>query len=384
MKKTIITMLAVAIIVSAGPVFAQSNDLPEPGILPGSPAYFIKGFFEGVGTFFTFGNSAKAERHLYLAEKRLAEAQVLAERGDERAQVAVARYEDQFAKANERAKKKGLDAVDVKTARQAGDPIPDIDITIDQPTSRNSGQDTDDNGGLDLLARVTDATTKHLTVLDGVLDKVPEQAKASIEAAKERSMQGQIESLREIAQQDPEVAAGVFERAVQARAGAYIKIGSIEGEALFEEDDEDMEEKAERSKTTEAKVIMGRRLAEEFELYTELGKEISALAEGLQAGETTVEEIVERATSHYRDVLRDVQSKVPPQAQESIQRVINGSRPNADLQTAPSSQPQRSIPENSIERNGSDSETEEAEVERGTEAEAEIGGPPAMPAPVPR
>ena len=415
MKKTLATTLVVTMIVVASPAFAQTKDfnssksntvtsvlaeLPKPGMTPASPFYFVERFFESVGTFFTFGNNVKAERYLALSEERLAEALVLAEQGEGiLAAAVIPMFQDQSERARVSAKavelaegRKGLNAVNVKTARQEGDPIPDIDITTDQP-NRNSGQDTDGDGVLDPLARVTDATTKHLTVLDLVLERVPEQAKASIEAAIERSMQGQIDSLREIAQRDPGVAAEVFERAVQARAEGRLKIGDITGEAwMFEEDDEDMEERTGRSKTTEAKVMLGGRLAEEFELYTELGKEISALAEGLQAGETTVEEIVERAISHYRDVLRDVQSKVSPQAQESTQRVLDGSRPNADLQTTPAPQPQRSIPENSIERTDSDNEIEgsevdsfevdsffdiftEVEVEKDTEAGA--GGPPA-------
>ena len=62
---------------------------------------------------------------------------------------------------------------------------------------------------------------------------------------------------------------------------------------------------------------------EEFNEYAEFGKEISSLAEGLQTGDTTVEELVERATSHHLDILQSVRSKVPAEAQDGIQKAID-------------------------------------------------------------
>ncbi|MEX2014008.1 MAG: DUF5667 domain-containing protein [Parcubacteria group bacterium] len=333
MKKTIIITLTIALIAFASPVFAQEGE-PSAGTTPASPFFFVERFFEGVGTFFTFGNSAKAERYLALAAERLAEAKVLAEEGNEQAVAAVALYEEQYAKAKERAER--------------------------------IAEDTDGNGGLDRLAQVTDATTRHLAVLDEVYEKVPEEAKASIQAAKERSMTGQIEALRGIAQRDPEAAVDIFARAAegrlmaaQARAGAFIKFDTIEGEAVAG-DDSDGDGFADA--------------LEEFERYAEFGKEISTLAEGLQTGETTVEQLVERATSHHRDILLDIQSKAPQQAQDAIRRAlkeIDKMSPKLIERAAPvqtgrptESVPQRSIPENSIERTD-------------TENENGAGGPPA-------
>jgi hypothetical protein len=264
MSKKIITIAILGVFVFSGVTHAQTSDLPDPGVLPGSPFYFVKSFFESIGTFFTFGNSAKAERYLGLAEKRLAEAEALVTQGDEHAQAAVARYEEQYAKAKERAE---------RTAKS------------------------------DLKAQVADAATKHLSVLDEVLNKVPEQAKEPVRVIKERSISGQIEALRGIAQQDPEAAVDIFNRAAEGRLNA------VQARVGHGGDDE---EKA--GEVSEA-------LAE-YEKYAEFGKEISTLAEGLQTGETTVEELVEQATSHHRDVLRDVENKVPSQAQESIQQAL--------------------------------------------------------------
>jgi hypothetical protein len=265
MNKKIIAVAMLGVLIFSGVAHAQTSDLPDPGTLPGSPFYFVKDFFEGVGTFFTFGNSAKAERYLGLAEKRLVEAQALAEQDNERTQATIARYEEQYAKAKERAKR-----------------------------AEN----------IDLEVRVTDATTKHLAVLDSILERVPEQTRESIRVTKERSVAGQLETLRGIAQQDPKAAVDIFARAAEGRLNTANARAGRGG---------DDEEKTEEVSETLA----------EYEKYAEFGKEISTLAEGLQTGETTVEELVERATSHHRDVLHDVESKVPSQARESIQRALD-------------------------------------------------------------
>ncbi len=285
MKKTLVIVLFLVFAV-AGSVSAQTSDLPSAGSVPGSPFYFVDRFFEGIGTFFTFSNSAKATRYLALAEERLAEAQVLTERGDERAQEAVAHYEEQVSEAKER-------------ATQAEE--------------------------LDLEEQVTDATTKHLAVLDDVLERVPEQAKASIQAVKERSIQGQIEALRGIAERDPEVAVDIFSRAAEGRLMAAQARANRGGD----DETEDVEE-----------------ALNEFSEYATFGKEISGLAEGLQTGETTVEELVERATSRHLEILQDVQSRVSAEAQDGIQRAMENAgqiqnlRPTIPTRTQPTQQQQ--------------------------------------------
>jgi len=320
----------------SGVAHAQTNDLPDPGMLPGSPFYFVKGFFEGVGTFFTFGNSAKAERYLALAERRLAEANALATQGDERAQVAITRYEEQYAAAKERAER-----------------------------AEN----------IDLEARVTDATTKHLAVLDGVLERVPEQAKESIRAAKERSVAGQLEALRGIAGRDPEAAVDIFARAAEGRLNAANARAGRGGDDEAEEVEEALEE---------------------YEKYAQFGQEISTMAEGVRTGETTVEDLVKRATSHHLQVLEDVRQKLPPQAQQQFQRALDSAREVQELRpaipaqqqqpgiqqqrpTTPGAQPTPAplqLPPQSQQR-GNDVEENEVEVEN------ETGGPPqGTPVPV--
>jgi len=129
----------------AGAVQAQTNDLPKPGMLPGNPFYFLKSWSEGIGTFFTFGDVAKAERFLNLSEKRSAEANALVAKGKpEIAEKAIGKYQAQLDRAlakAEEAKAKGLDTDEV-------------------------------------LAKVSEATLKHQAVLADVYERVTEQAKS--------------------------------------------------------------------------------------------------------------------------------------------------------------------------------------------------------------
>lgn len=249
-----------------GVAVAETNELPDPGFLPGSPFYFVKKFFEDVGALFTFGDGAKAERHIRLAERRLAEAKALAEREDEeQTKSAIEMYEEQIKSAYER-------------ANQAGK--------------------------VDLEARVADATTRHLTVLDGIAERVPERAREAVKAARERSMRGQVEALRAIAQRSPEAAARVFEKAAEARVNAFIKLGDIKGEVTAGSDDNDLKSPL-----------------EEIEAHDNLGREISEIARGLRAGETTVEDLVNKATSHHLEVLERVRQKLQDKDHPRLQRV---------------------------------------------------------------
>ncbi|MBM4401778.1 MAG: hypothetical protein FJ044_00845 [Candidatus Cloacimonetes bacterium] len=143
----------------------QANDLPDPGMLPGNPFYFLKSWSEDIGTFFTFGDVAKAERFLNLSEKRLAEANALANKGkSEIAEKAIGRYQEQLSRAlakAEEAKAKGLDTDEV-------------------------------------LAKVSEATLKHQAVLADVYERVPEQAKPAIERAMQVGMRGHEEALKAV------------------------------------------------------------------------------------------------------------------------------------------------------------------------------------------
>ena len=151
-----------------GLAHSQANDLPDPGILPDSPFYFLKSWSEEIGTLLTFGEEKKAERFLNLSEKRLSEARALAEKGrGEMSEKAMERYENQLNSAMERAER-----------------------------AKERGIDMDE-----LLERISERTLKHQEVLADVYERVPEEAREGIERAMENSMRGHEEALRAVSQE---------------------------------------------------------------------------------------------------------------------------------------------------------------------------------------
>lgn len=84
MKKVIILVIIFTFIFSVNTVEARfPDDLPGPEIMPDSPFYFLKLFWEKVVLFFTFGAERKAEKYITFAEKRAYEAKQMLEEGKE-------------------------------------------------------------------------------------------------------------------------------------------------------------------------------------------------------------------------------------------------------------------------------------------------------------
>ncbi len=138
-------------------VLAQETELPDPGLTPDSPFYFLEIIAESIGTFFTFGDLKKAERYATLAAERLAEAQAVVNKGKpELAEKTLERYRMQLQNSIARAEK-----------------------------AQAKGKNTEE-----VMARVGRATSKHLEVLAEVYEKVPEEDKGIVENAMKVSVKG--------------------------------------------------------------------------------------------------------------------------------------------------------------------------------------------------
>lgn len=150
-------LLVACLLAGAAQAQAQTRGLPEPGMLPDHPMYFLTIASEGIGTLFTFGDASESKRALELSEKRLAEARALADQGKTGATGrALERYRAQLDRA-------------LTEAEEA----------------RANGKNVDE-----ILSRVSEATSTHQTVLSKVYDRVPEQARPGIERAMEASERG--------------------------------------------------------------------------------------------------------------------------------------------------------------------------------------------------
>lgn len=244
---------------------AQEAELSDPGLTPDSPLYFLERISEGIGTFFTFGDLKKAERYAALAAERVAEAQAVVEKGKpEFAEKTLERYEMQLNKSIARAEKAQAKG---KSARK----VTEI---------------------------VAEGTSKHLTVIESILEKVSEKAKEAVTKAKETSMTDQKNALRALAKEDPEKATEINLKAAEARLNR--------AEAKAEEGETDEVEEAIR----------------EFENQHKFGEEISQIAKGLGKDTTTVEQLVGKATSIHLEVLAKVYEKVPEQAKSAIEKAM--------------------------------------------------------------
>lgn len=166
-------LLVAALLAGAAPAQEETDDLPDPGMLPDHPLYFVTSASEAVGTFFTFGDADKAERALELSERRLAEVRALAEQGKpEAAERAAERYRDQLDRA-------------VTRAEQARARAEDEEVEEPEGEEEAEEEETDE-----ALTRVAEATSRHQEVLAEVYQKVPEQARPGIERAMEASERG--------------------------------------------------------------------------------------------------------------------------------------------------------------------------------------------------
>ncbi|MFH1714089.1 MAG: DUF5667 domain-containing protein [Candidatus Nealsonbacteria bacterium] len=167
--KILVSFIGLSLLISFNFVQAQEVELPSPGLTPDSPFYFLETIAEGIGTFFTFGDLKKAERYAALATERLAEAKAVAEKGkSELAEKTLERYKMQLNNSIARAEKV---------------------IAKGKSTEK----------AIEVLTRVSQATSKHLEVLAEVYEKVPEQAKSAIENAMKVSVKGRekaVEALK--------------------------------------------------------------------------------------------------------------------------------------------------------------------------------------------
>ncbi len=261
------SVIAMSLLFS-GTAYAQSEELPNPGITPDSPLYFVDVLAKKVGLFFTFGDEAKAKKALEITEERLAEARVMAVKNKPEAlKMATSGYNEYLAIAIER-------------------------------MNKAKKKDISDN----ISEAVAVATSKHLLVLDEVADIAPKEATEAIAKTKEVSINGQGTALRLLARKN-------------ARKAIQINLASAEGRLNR------VKVKVEEMKVKEVEVALG-----EFERLNKFGEEISQIARGLSANTTdnatTVDQLVAEATSSHLEVLARVYEKVPEQVKPAIERAM--------------------------------------------------------------
>ncbi|MEX2012844.1 MAG: DUF5667 domain-containing protein [Candidatus Levyibacteriota bacterium] len=165
MKKLVLIML-VAMLLMTGAAQAQEEGLPDPGVTPDSPLYFLDTIGENISLLFAFSAEAKAQKASEIASEKLAETKAMADKGNEEGvEKAAGRYSEMMSTA----------AKSLAAAAQSGEGF-----------------------GVALSELIAKATSIHLSVLTDVYERVPDQAKPSIERAMQESTRGQQEALNAV------------------------------------------------------------------------------------------------------------------------------------------------------------------------------------------
>ena len=264
---TLISCLLITSLLTSGTACAQDEELPDPGITPDSPFYFLDNWVKRIGLFFTFGPEAKARKALQYAEERLAEARVMAVKNRIREMTRAANDYDGFmSMVNER----------VEEARQRG---------------------VSDN----ISERVALATLKHLHVLDRIKDKVPKQAEEAIIRVRTKSMNGQINALRALAKIKPEKAIDIASDTIENRL-----------------------ERA-RVKATENVTADVEEALNYVARIAEIEEEMANIAQEKGIDIAPIQQRLAQATSNRLEVLASVWEKVPQTAKPAIENAIENS-----------------------------------------------------------
>ena len=258
-------ILAIVLALSAaggGTAYAAQDSLPGDALYP------VKLGTEQVIMLLPGDDVVKAGRALSFAERRMGEIEALVEEGrSQDLALAVEKYDY---------------ALNMVIARME--------------RARNRGLDTGN-----VTARVAEATARHLLILDGVWDKVPDQAKAAIAHAREVSERGRQNALVALARNDTV-------RAAEMNLAAMLgRLNRVRVQAGFE-----------AMETVEDAL-------QQFEDMARFGQELSQIAEETGLNITEVAELVTEATSIHLQVLAELYEEVPEQAKEAVQRAMEQS-----------------------------------------------------------
>ncbi len=183
-SKKIFSMFVFILLLTTTMAVAQEVELPDAGTTPDSFFYGLDRAFERISLALTFNKAAKAEKRLQIASERLAELKAMTDKGKPE-------YSDDLANEYDN---------NIKEANE----IATTAMLLREDKSK-------------LAELIALATSKHLSVLDRVKEKVPEQAKEFIIKAKEASMNGQENALRALSEDKPEKAAEINLNAAKGR-----------------------------------------------------------------------------------------------------------------------------------------------------------------------
>jgi len=257
MASVILVIVVAVSALGAGTAYASQSSLPGDALYP------LKLATEQAGMMLLRDDAARAERALSLAERRMGEMEALAEEGrSQDLDLAVEKYGYALNMA-------------LSMMERAGGM---------GPATGN------------ITARVAEATSRHLSVLDEVWDMVPNEARGAIVYSRNISETGHFHALAALARNNT------------VRA-AEMNLAAMEGRLNRIRD---------RVQNAEAVQIA----LQQFEGMAEFGEEISRIAQEMGLNMSEVEKLIAEATGKHLEVLADVWERVPEQAKPGIERAM--------------------------------------------------------------
>lgn len=278
--RRIFSMFVFILLLTTAIAVAQEEELPDAGTTPDSALYGLDKAFERIGLALTFNKATKAEKRLEIAAERLAELKEMTDKGKpEYSDDLAEEYENNIKEAN-------IIATTAKLLRE------------------------DKSKLTELIAL---ATSKHLSVLDRVKEKVPEQAKEAIAKAKEASINGQKNALKALSEDKPKKAAEINLNSVKGRLNrAKEKAATGESEGV----EEALEEYAQMTELSKELAEKDADAAED--IADDFNEQLADLDE-IEDKAVVKEKIKEKKSSSLekqRDVLRNLAKNKPEKAIE--------------------------------------------------------------------
>jgi hypothetical protein len=284
----LVSCLLITSLFWGGAVYAQDEELPDPGITPDSPFYFLDRWGKNISLFFTFGAEAKAKKALRYAEERLAEAQAMAAKNKIREMTRAANdYEGYMAMVNER-----------------------LEAAVQNGTSANVSERLSATAYrihtrlCELKDKFTFRPSDNVTESDAA---ITEEAREIIERAKVATIDGQVNALRALVRNKTERALDISSETIEKlmeRARNRVRVSDNATDNASDDVDEALDYAA--------------RIAE-------LEEEMVAIAEAKGIDITAIQQRLAQSTSNRLEVLTAVYENAPETARQGIENAIENS-----------------------------------------------------------
>ncbi len=288
LRIALVSCLLITSLFIGGAVYAQDEELPDPGITPDSPFYFLDKLGKNISMFFTFGAEAKAKRALRYAEERLSEAKVMAAKNKIREMTrAASDYEGFMVMVNQRLEEAVKNGTSANVSERLSASAYRLHARLCELKDK-------------LAARLSDNVTPSN-------EEIPEEAYEIIERAKGATVNGQVKALRVMAKNRTQWALDISSETIEnliERARVRVRASDNVTDNVSDDVNEVLD-------------YAGR--------IAELEEEMVQIAEEKGLDITAIQERLAHSTSNRLEVLTRVYENAPEATHQGIENAIENS-----------------------------------------------------------